>query len=55
MLCNAVLTLSLTSMGLQSVECLNYLAYFSKVSFISGLSLVSVVESEGQSSQGEHM
>jgi len=42
-------------MGLQSVECLNYLACFSKVSFISGLSLVSAVESKGQSFQGECM
>lgn len=30
------------------------LAYFCKVSFISGHSLVSAVESEGQSFQGEH-
>ena len=37
------------------MECLNYLAYFSKVSYISGLSLVSAVESQVYSFQGEHM
>ena len=31
------------------------LAYFCKVSLVSGVSLISVVESHGHSFQGEHM